>query len=225
MRMDDVDVVELETLEGGGHALDDVLARQPPRIRRRATGTEVELRRYGDLVALPAELLDDAAELELRLALRIHLSRVDVCERAMSRAKDGRQRTVDAVLKGELEELLGRVALHRSAAARSAGSSLIRTYTVSQLPIEKTGTRRPDLPSRRYGMFCPRQLGWPCTQALALGSNEGPLREVAIVRTSLQLAARSVASVAMMTASKSKARARPIAVSLAQASFPEQARC
>ena len=43
MRVNDVDVVELETLKRRGHTLDDVLAREAARVRRLAARAEVEL--------------------------------------------------------------------------------------------------------------------------------------------------------------------------------------
>jgi len=90
-------VVEAKTLKRGVGALDNVLARETARVLRLlAAGTEEDLGGDDNVAAVPAELLDHAAHLELRVAVRVHLGVVE---------------HVDAEVEGSLHELLDGVAL------------------------------------------------------------------------------------------------------------------
>lgn len=74
VRKDHVDVVELQALETVLRALDDVLAAEAARVLRLlAPRAEEDLGGDDNVTAVPVQLLDHTAHLELAVAVRVHL--------------------------------------------------------------------------------------------------------------------------------------------------------
>lgn len=85
MGVDNVDVFEVEALEGGTEAFDDVLAAQAVVVDEdlAVVAAPVELGADDDVVALPAELLDGLAHDDFGLASGVAVETVSVSFRGL----------------------------------------------------------------------------------------------------------------------------------------------